>query len=367
MKKIGIDARLYFQTGVGVYTRNLLHILQDLAPPDIEFYIYVMQSDSPRISFDNNNFIKREVTSVWHSFSEQQKFLKVLKKDKLDLMHFTYFSYPVRYKMPFVATVHDVTPLLFKTGKASTKNKLWYEIKFQAFKFVLKNQVTHSKAIITPTHTVKNQLVEIFGKKVETKIIALYEGIDYELAKIRANNQLKQLFSNPFFIYIGNFYPHKNVEKLVEAFSKTTIPQKLVLIGPENFFSDRLRERVEELKQQERILFYHNAKTEDLVFFYSHAEAIINPSLSEGFGLPLVEAIYFNLPILASNIEVFKELLGNNYLSFDPTSEESIQICLESSATIAKPNYSELKQKFSFSEMTIQTLALYRKLLTEQY
>src|SRR3989338_4221188 len=129
MKRIGIDARLYFQTGVGVYLRNFIHYLQNFTPKDVEFYIYVLERDASQIDFKNSLFIKREVQTLWHTLDEQTLFYSVLQKDKLDLMHFTYFSYPVLYNRPFIATVHDITPLNHKTGRASTLSPWLYELK----------------------------------------------------------------------------------------------------------------------------------------------------------------------------------------------------------------------------------------------
>ena len=121
MKKIGIDARLYSQTGVGTYLKNLIYYLDKKGPKDILFYIYLMPDDYNDLSFKNKNIIKRKVNYRWHTIGEQIGFAIKLYYDKLDLMHFTYFSYPIIYLKKFVATVHDATPLLFKTGKASTK------------------------------------------------------------------------------------------------------------------------------------------------------------------------------------------------------------------------------------------------------
>src|SRR3989344_8561226 len=129
MLNIGIDARLYGQTGVGVYLKNLLYYLEKNAADKLLFYIYLLPQDYAVVNFNSINFKKRLVHSSWHSFSEQIEFPGILLKDNLDLMHFTYFSYPVFYRRKFVATVHDLTPLLFKTGKASTKNSLIYGIK----------------------------------------------------------------------------------------------------------------------------------------------------------------------------------------------------------------------------------------------
>lgn len=361
MKKIGIDARLYFQTGVGTYIRNLLYYLQKIVPKNIFFYIYVMKNDFSKINFENKQFIKKEVSYPWHSVSEQMGFWQRLIRDNLDLMHFTYFSYPVLYKRPFVATVHDVTPLLFRTGKASTKNPLLYQIKHFFFRHVLKNQIRNSSALITPSATVKKQLVNIYGEKYQSKIFPIYEGVDKELKKTKENRALEKQFAKPFFIYVGNFYPHKNVERLIKAFAHLKTETELILIGPNNFFAKHLLLYCfKSIKS--KIKFYFNPTLADLVFFYHHAKALINPSLSEGFGLPLLEAAYFGCPIIASKIPVFQEILNGEYLTFNPYNVMDITAKLNFS--LKNRLFSSSKniiKKFSFAKMAKKTLKIYRQ------
>jgi len=361
--KIGIDARLYFQTGVGVYLRNLLYYLQKISNNE-RFYIYIMKNDSPKIEFENNRFIKREVNEHWHSFSEQVAFGYKLYCDNLDLMHFTYFSYPVIYRRPFISTIHDLTPLLFKTGRASTRNKLIYGLKHKALQYILSSQVKNSRKIITPTETVKKQLSDIYGSQYSSKIESIYEGVDYQFGLVRENSDLAGEFRQPFFIYVGNFYPHKNIERLIEAFADLKDDYRLILLGPNDYFSRKILQMIDRLGQEKRILLRADSGCEDLVFFYKHAAALIHPSLSEGFGLPIVEAAYHNLPIIASNIDVFKELLGNRYLCFDPNSVDNIKNKLKEFID-KKPkfDYQDINKKFSFPEMTKKTLLAYKKSL----
>src|SRR3990167_4745149 len=112
MKKIGIDARLYRQTGVGTYLQNFLHYLDEQRLAKNLFYVYLMAEDFDKLTFRNKNIVKRKADFRWHTFSEQLGFLLLLYRDNLDLMHFTYFSYPILYLKKFVATAHDVTLLL---------------------------------------------------------------------------------------------------------------------------------------------------------------------------------------------------------------------------------------------------------------
>ncbi|OGK11877.1 hypothetical protein A2954_05855 [Candidatus Roizmanbacteria bacterium RIFCSPLOWO2_01_FULL_37_12] len=377
MHRIGIDARLYGQTGVGVYLRNLLYFLEKSPQNNLEFYIYFLPNEFRKLNFENKNFVKKLVSSPWHSFSEQTLLLNALYKDDLDLMHFTYFSYPVLYKRKFIATIHDTTPLLYKTGKASTKNPLLYEIKFQAFKFVMSQQVKNAGLIITPSKTVKKQLISIYGNKYEDKIKHIYEGVNFELLESSkkilisksqflnkfqiSTNQIPISKNNQFFIYIGNFYPHKNVENLIKAFSKIKEKVNLILIGPDDYFANRLSRNIG-ITKRDQIIFYHSPSKEDLVFFYKNALALIHPSLSEGFGLPLVEAAYFKLPIIASNIAVFKEVLGNKYISFRPEDPDDIANKIKSFLKGRKKiGYTDILKKFSFEKMANNTLDLYNQ------
>lgn len=363
MKKIGIDARLYSQTGIGTYLKNLIHYLDKKELGGNLFYIYLMPDDYNTVSFKNKNIIKRKVSYRWHTLGEQVGFVSKLYQDNLDLMHFTYFSYPVLYWKKFIATVHDATPLLFKTGKASTRNQLIYNLKHFFFKIILRCQIKFAVKIITPTNTVKNQLVNIYGEEIRKKIQYIYEGVNYQIFESKENKKLAKKFSN-FFIYVGNFYPHKNIEKLIKAFSEVKTSSKLLLIGPNDFFKNRILQYINISKQEGRILFVESRTTKDLVFFYKNALALIHPSLSEGFGLPLIEAAYFNCPIIGSNIDVFKELLGENYLSFDPNNVDDIRKKIKYFID-KKPkfDYKNIMNRYSFKKMADETLRIYQVIL----
>ncbi len=359
MKKIGIDARLYFQTGVGVYIRNLISEI-DPTNQDKKYFIYVLKQDMEKIHLPKG-FVVRPVRSYWHSLFEQCIFLREILADNLDLIHFPYFSYPVLYRRSFIATIHDLTPLLYRTGRASTRNPILYWLKYQVFHFVLWTQVHGALRIITPTRAVKEQLISVFGEKIREKITVTYEGINHELTT-NAEAPLNTIVP-PFFIYVGNFYPHKNVARLVQAFARTHTKAKLILIGPQDHFSGRVRELVSRLQQQNRIYLLEKASIGNLIYCYRNASALIHPSLSEGFGLPIVEAMYFHLPILASDIPVFKELLANQYQSFDPYNIEEMGKIIESAdAPIRRRAYQNMN-RFSFRKMAQETERIYHQTL----
>ncbi len=366
MTRIGIDARLINQTGVGVYTRNLLKNLENMIF-QFQVYVYLRREDAKKIQFQNKLFVKRIADYHWHSFDEQYKFLNQLTKDNLDLMHFTYFSYPILYKRNFVITIHDLIPLTHSTGRASTLNPFLYNMKQFGYKLALKSGIQNSRTIITPSETVKNSIVKYFGPSIKSKIQVTYEGFNEELLNVQENQDLRDKIPHPFFIYVGNFYPHKNVEKLIEAFKLVDKNYSLVLVGPKDYFAQRLRENLSQLELS-RVIFYHNPSLADFSYFYKHAAALIHPSLDEGFGLPLIEASYFSCPIIASEIPIFKEILGEHYAPFNPNNAHDIADTINSFIAQldnkAMQNYflpiNHISHTFTFRKMTTQTLRIYQ-------
>ena len=355
MKHIGIDVRLLFQTGVGTYIQNLIHNIPLYASKDVEFILYCLPQDA--------NFIKNEVpqsrihitTALWHSWREQTEFLSCINEDSLDLMHFTYFGHPVLYKRNYISTIHDVTPLLYKTGRASTKNPLLYAIKHNVFSYVLKNQVEQSRAIITPTKTVKEQLISLYGESIQNKIYPLYEGVSYRLLSEQGGDSTVK---EPYLLYVGNFYPHKNVEFLIRSFAKSNSCYSLVLAGPNDYFLKRILSSLS-AEEKTHIIIKEKQSLSELATLYKHAQALIHPSISEGFGLPLVEAMHFGIPIIASHIPVFQELLGTSYYSFDPFEESSLVSAIQNFEKDKEVKVNKLSNAFSFTEMTKKTMDLY--------
>jgi glycosyltransferase involved in cell wall biosynthesis len=355
MKHIGIDARLLFQTGVGTYLQNLLHFLPSFSTPGTTFTFYCLPADA---SFIHKEFPESHIhitKALWHSWQEQTEFLDCVNKDNLDLMHFTYFGHPILYNRKFISTIHDVTPLLFKTGKASTKNQLTYLVKHSTFSLVLKNQIKRSAAIITPTETVKEQLVQLYGEQIGNKITPIYEGVSYRLLEGQSE---ASTINKPYLLYVGNFYPHKNVQLLIKAFVKSNSPYLLVLAGPHDYFLKRILDQLT-VEEKKHVLVKDKQSLNELITLYKHAEALIHPSISEGFGLPIVEAMHFNIPIIASHIPVFQELLGTSYYSFDPFEESSIINAIHMFENEKEKKRNILRSEFSFQEMARKTVDLY--------
>ena len=363
MKRLAIDARLYSQTGVGTYLRNLLQNLPGNLSSDIELTVYLHETDAAQK--DVLSFARvKTLATPWHSFAEQTELYHELMSNAYDLVHFPYFGYPVLYTKPFIATIHDVTPLLFKTGKASTKNPVTYFAKHLVFSYVLRTQARNAKAIITPTETVRHQLCELYKDVAESKITAIYEGVDSGLIHSSLDVSVVKTVQQPYILYVGNFYPHNYVELLLDVWSRYDIPYTLVCAGPDDFFSSGMVQKTRDLGIDQKVRFVTSNSRSQLKGLYQHAKALIHPSLSEGFGLPLVEAMYFGLPIVASDIPVFKELLRKDYFPFSVDSSESVYHAIQQLSKMNhSPDYTDNLKRFSFQQMSKKTAQLYSQLI----
>ncbi len=219
--KIGIDARLWSETGVGRYIRNLVYNLAVIDKAN-DYVLFMRSSDADKFKAPSNSVGRQSsrfrvvpVDIRWHTLDEQLKLPQILYKENLDLMHFPYFSIPVGYKRPFVITIHDLIINHFPTGKASKLPLYLYQLKRLGYDYVVKNAVSKAQKIIVPLNAVKEDLIETLGVEQE-KITITHEGFDEKIQK-KDNNQIVD--NTKYFLYVGNAYPHKNLDRLIKAFS----------------------------------------------------------------------------------------------------------------------------------------------------
>lgn len=377
--RIGIDARLWNETGVGRYIRNLVEQLLIIDKTN-DYVLFVRFVDSQNIKNQilkiKNEFkienLKLKIVNCnihWHSLDEQVKFPQVLYKEKLDLMHFPYFSLPVFYTRPFVVTIHDLIINHFPTGKASTLPYPLYHIKRLGYNLVMDYAVKKSQRIIVPLKAVKDDVMQTFNLSDE-KIVVTYEGVE-EKSKIKNQKLKTQIKEQKYFLYVGNAYPHKNLERLIEAFGlfkkEITDDVKLILVGKDDYFYKRLHRKIEQNRMQ-NIIFKHDVSDEELFALYAKAKAFVSPSLMEGFGLPPLEAMSASCPVILSDIPSFREVCQDAGNYFDPLSLESLQEQLYAVYTMdQKKREEKIKtglervKKFSWKKMAEETLEIYNK------
>ena len=379
--KIGIDARLWSQTGVGRYIRNLIYNLQIIDKQN-DYVLFVRDQDYNDVKFQISNFKIVQTDISWHSLEEQIKFPSILNKKNLDLIHFPYISVPFFYNKPYLVTIHDLIPYHFSTGKASALPLPIYGLKLVAYKLIVSNAAKKAKKIIVPSNATKEEVVNHLNVPAG-KIAVTYEGVDEKVSSIKYQvSSIKE----PYFLYVGNAYPHKNLETLISAFSRM-VPNnnrinsnrfdenlrnsiKLVLVGHEDYFYKRLKERAKKLGVLGSVIFIGGVNDQKLANLYKNALAFVTPSLMEGFGLPGLEAMANGCLVLASDIPVHKEIYKDSAIYFDPYDVEDIKNKIEQVVLNDSNHFRrnvqrgfERAKEFSWENTAEQTLHVYNSIL----
>lgn len=365
-KKIGIDVRLWKETGIGRYIRNLVIELVKLDDKN-QYVLFALPADINDIMLvaRSQQLIVIPADIPWHGAREQIEFPRLLSKYQLDLMHFPYFSVPVFYKKPFVVTVHDLIINHFPTGRATTLPLPFYLAKRLGYSYILKNAIKNSKQIITPSIATKREILDHYSVP-ENKIIVTPEGVDKNIIDFKPN-----IFKpkNPYFLYVGNAYPHKNVEKMIEGFllfSEKHPEYSLKLVGKNDFFYQKLIKKT----KNSHVEFMGFVNDSDLAKLYKYSTATIIPSLMEGFGLTTLEAMSMGSIVIASDIPSIKEVAGDHITYFKPTDVLDLVSDLEKvvglTKTVRNERIKEGKkhvEKFSWEHTAKETLAAYNSVL----
>ena len=359
---IGIDARLWNQTGVGRYIRNLVTNLNVLDKKN-SYVLFIRSEDEWQVKKGLGLNFKVVICNIkWHSLKEQIQFASFLNFYKLDLMHFPYFSVPFLYRKKFIVTVHDLIINKFNTGKASTLPYPLYLTKRFGYKFILSNALRNSQKIIVPSIAIKNDLVLNYKKIPQQKIEVTYEGAFEE------NNYInKKLIDGDYLLRVGNFYPHKNVKTLLRAFKNLNNKNlKLVLVGKKDFFYNQILFTVQNLNIENKVIFLENPNDENLFALYKNAKATIVPSFMEGFSLTAVEAMSIGSPLIVSDIKVHREICKTEAFYFNPEDELDLQTKIKKVLVLSQNQRealieNEIKRSkvFSWKKMTKETLKVY--------
>jgi len=366
MKRIVIDAR-ESGTTTGRYVDKLVEYLHRLRPTFAEELDIVILTKTHRVDFMHAIAPKFEVVATPYaefSFGEQLGFRRQIEGLKPDLVHFGMVQQPVWYEGPVVTTMHDLTTIRFRNP---SKNLLVFTIKQSIYKWVNKRVAHKSAQLITPTEFVKQDVAEYTGAD-PAKITVTLESADHITDKPRA---LQSLSGDDFLMYVGRPLPHKNLQQLINAFAiiKDSHPQlKLVLVGKQDANYVALGQSVH-ARHLNDVVFTGFASEGQLRWLYENCQAYAFPSLSEGFGLPGLEAMMHGAPVVASNATCIPEVLGNAAHYFDPLDVDDMAAKIAEVLDDKKLRTHLIKagrarvKKFSWERMAEQTLGVYKDVL----
>ena len=359
--RIGIDVQASQGrlTGLGVYTKNLAKSLLDAHQNGFEFHLF-----------------KKEQSGDWNTFRrlywENADLPKRAKKERIELLHVPAFSPPRLKPCKLVATVHDLIGMIFPNQKGWPSRFYWGRW--------LPESLRGADALIADSENTKKDLL-LHVRFPEKKIWVIYpsghEGFE-PLHDHSAARFIRERFAieEKYFIAVGTLEPRKNLLRVIEAFlnfcTRKARDSKyhLVIVGAMDFaHGEFLKEILKKFALQSLpIVFTGYLEKEDLKLLYSYAQALLFPSLYEGFGIPVLEAMACGAAVLTSKTSSLPEVAGDAALFVDPESVDEIERGIELLAEDQKlrtelvaKGFERIK-KFSWRETARQTLKVYESL-----
>ncbi|MFC2163457.1 glycosyltransferase family 4 protein [Acidobacteriota bacterium] len=377
--RIGFDVRPFLkeETGVGIYFKNLLFALSRL-DKDNHYYLFssswkdrFSQNKIPqfeRLNFRDFKFPVRLINHLWYrlGWPSLDKFFKT----ELDLTH-SPTPLPLPTKGKKIVTVYDLFFLDFpELGNREARRH---------FSHKMGDSLKKADGIVTISQFTKDQVLQRFTLDA-AKVHVVHLGVSHDSWTSVTQDEIETVrkrYNLPpsFILFVGAFEPRKNLIRLLEAVktvhdTREKIP--LVLVGRAGQDSTRLVTKIEELNLQEHVVFLGYMEERDLRCVYRLATLFVFPSLREGFGLPLLEAMVSHTPIAASMAPALPEILQNAALFFDPNDPEDIAEKITrllndeelQEALIAKGRQRVLD--FSWDKTAEKTLAIYRAVAGEK-
>ncbi len=293
--RVAIDVRKLHDFGIGTYIRNLLKHLARI-DRSTEYILLCRPEDTRDLPELGSNFRPIAEPSKPYSLSEQVRIPLTLRRERADLFHAPHYVLPPLTMCRSVVTIHDCIHLMFPQ--------------------YLPNRLAAPDAPGAPSKidVIYNAIDERLGTEPDAA----------EIARVRERFQLHERF----ILYVGNIKPHKNLERLIEAFHRLRRHEfehvKLLIIGDEISKYPALRRAVHRHHLHKHVRFLGFVPLETLAVLYRLASVFVFPSLYEGFGLPPLEAMASGTPVVTSNVSSLPEVVGDAAILVDPYDPEAI-------------------------------------------
>lgn len=367
--RIAIDARFYgpFGKGLGRYVQKLVEHLPSTSL-DAEVTVFLRRENWDAFTPRDARFTKLLADIPWYSLAEQVRLPRLLAKGKYDLVHFPHYNVPLFYRRPFVVTVHDLILSHYPTIRASTLHPILYKLKHVAYQMVIRSAVRRAAHVLTVSEFSKQQIVKEFGVP-ERRITVTYQAAERFAGSVDTTATAEAESYAPYLLYVGNAYPHKNLEGLLDAYAllrsrRKDLP-KLVLVGKPDFFYERICAYAVEKGLGESVVFPGGVSDRTLAALYAHALLYVFPSFEEGFGLPPLEAMLYGTPVLAARASCLPEVLGDAAAYFDPRSKaamaDALARLIDDSAArdTLRSRGTEHVQRYSWDRLAQKTADVY--------
>lgn len=322
--RIGIDARKLHDFGIGTYIQNLLRELAKIDQQN-EYVLFTRPQDVSVAASLGENFRAVPNRSAHYSIAEQISIPLAVKREHLDLFHATHYVLPALTPSKTVVTIHDCIHLMFP-------EYLRHHLGYAYARASLYIAAHKSDRIFTVSEQSKRDILKFFKVRPE-KIVVTPNAIDERVSVPPTEEQVTQTreryqLSHSYLLYVGNIMPHKNLERLIEAFhlvrTQGRSELELLIIGDEISKLQALRRAVHKYDIHRYVRFLGYVPDRTLAVLYRLASVFVFPSLYEGFGLPPLEAMASGTPVVTSNVSSLPEVVGEAAILVDPYSAQAI-------------------------------------------
>jgi len=316
--RVAIDARKLHDYGIGTYVRNLVRELarQD---DDAQYVLLCHAKDAGFVEGLGPRFTPLIERAGNYSVREQLSVPLALARARVDLFHAPHYVVSPLIRVPYVVTIHDCIHLRFPQYLPN-RAALHYA------RTMMTLAARRAQRVLTVSQASKEDILHYLGVPAE-KVEVIYNALDERLAAPPTDADMQRVrerfqLTSPFVLYTGNIKPHKNLDRLIEAYSilrrRGFEHTKLLIIGDEVSKYPMLRRLVHRFQLHHHVRFLGFVPDATLASLYRLASAFVFPSLYEGFGLPPLEAMSAGAPVITSNVSSLPEVVGDAALLIDP-------------------------------------------------
>jgi glycosyltransferase involved in cell wall biosynthesis len=292
-------------TGLGVYSKEILKRANSFF--NTNGFQVLLQKDlsSQSIEVANPQFLHPKIAS--------NPIFRSLFYNRLRSSFFYSFTHHGRTNKRDgnqIITIHDLIPIHFPNQ---------YRSQYFYYKYYLPKIIEASDCVFTISQYTKQDIINVYGTR-EEKIKVIYNGFEHLKSDQIQRKEESRIHNKPYILMVGTTFPHKNLHTVINAFDKiaSIIQLDCIIVGKVTPYYHQLMKLVHEKKLQHRIHFKGYITDEEMKTLYSQAEMFIYPSLYEGFGLPILEAMYYDVPTIVANTTVHPEIAGKASILVNP-------------------------------------------------
>ena len=364
--KIAFDLRRIKNPGIGRYMKCLVEAVVESAP-EHDYLLILPPGEEEAVVCTGTNVEKITPSLKYYSLREQVDLPRILRRKKIDLLHSPHFNIPLIRVCPTVVTIHDVIYLACREDLPSFVGRMYYRAMMAA-------AVRRADRIITDSEYSKRDIQRFF-KAEDDRLDVIYPGVDQSIRKNVDSVKLCEVKSrlgivSPYLIYTGIYKLRKNHAGLLRAF-KIFVDRggdaQLVIAGPMEDGEEMLRRLAQDLGVADRVVFTGFVEDGDLPALYSGASVYACPSLYEGFGFTVLEAMACGVPVVCSRETSLPEVAGSAALYADARNPQEFgnalyQVFRDQAlrAMLVNKGTNNL-QRFQWKHAAEQTLAVYEK------